>query len=208
VLSPQRRLELLAWASASGGFVIEDDYDAEYRYDTAPVGAMQGLAPDRIVYTGSASKILAPGLRLGWMCLPPVLLAPAADAKKLADLGSPSIDQLVYAEFIASGGLDRHLRRMRLLYRARRDALVRALAARKSWIVRGEAAGLHLVVILPPRADESQVVERARVRDVAFYPMSEYWRGRRPPDDPALVFGYGHLTEHEIEVGLSHAFGR
>lgn len=208
ILSAQRRLELAAWASARNGFVIEDDYDAEYRYDAPPVGAIQGLAPDRVVYTGSASKILAPGLRLGWMCLPPTLLAAATDAKKLADLGSPSLDQLVYAEFIASGGLDRHLRRTRLLYRARRDALVRALAARRTWSLQGTAAGLHLVVTVPSRGEESRVVKRARHRDVAFYPMSQYWGDRRQPGPPALVFGYGHLTEPEIEAGLAHAFGR
>lgn len=119
----------MQWASSCGGFVVEDDYDAEYRYDAPPGGAMPGLAPDHVVYTGSASKILAPGLRLGWMCLPPRLLGAAANAKRLADLGSPSLDQLAYTEFVASGGLDRHLRRMRVLYRKRRDALVRTLAA-------------------------------------------------------------------------------
>jgi GntR family transcriptional regulator/MocR family aminotransferase len=205
VMSAQRRHELVAWASACGGFVIEDDYDSEYRYDTAPVGAMQGLAPDRILYTGSASKILAPALRLGWMCVPPKLLAAAVDAKRLADLGSPSLDQLVYAAFIESGGLDRHLRRTRLLYRTRRDALVRTLGAWTSWTVDGIAAGLHLVARLPSTVEERQITEVARVRDVSLHPMSAYRQRRPGRGDAALVFGYGHLTENEIVEGLRRA---
>jgi GntR family transcriptional regulator/MocR family aminotransferase len=204
VMSAERRRELVAWACAAGGFIVEDDYDSEYRYDSAPVGAMQGLAPDRIVYTGSASKILAPALRLGWMCLPPKLLAAAADAKRLADLGSPSIDQLVYAAFIESGGLDRHLRRTRLLYRSRRDALVRTIAAGTPWKVDGIAAGLHLVATLPSRSEERKIIEAAIARDVRLHPMAGY-NYRPRPNHAALVLGYGHLTEDEIEEGLLRA---
>jgi GntR family transcriptional regulator/MocR family aminotransferase len=206
ILSAQRRHDLVAWARACRGFIIEDDYDAEYRYDGTPVGAMQGLAPDRVVYTGSASKTLAPGLRLGWMCLPPDLLAAAVGAKKVADSGSPSIDQLVYAEFIASGALDRHLRRMRLLYRGRRDALVRMLMARKPWIIEGIAAGLHFVATLPSGVEESNVVKAARAQHVVFHPMSEYRRERPRLMKHPLVFGYGQFTEKEMEEGLQRAF--
>jgi GntR family transcriptional regulator/MocR family aminotransferase len=206
ILSAPRRHELIAWARARRGFIIEDDYDAEYRYDGTPVGAMQGLAPDRVVYTGSASKILAPGLRLGWMCLPPDLLTAAIGAKKLADLGSPSIDQLAFAEFIASGALDRHLRRMRLLYRGRRDALVRMLTAWKPWLVEGIAAGLHFVATIPSGVEESNVVKAARAHDVVFHPMSEYRRKRPRLMEHALVFGYGQFSEEEMERGLQRAF--
>jgi GntR family transcriptional regulator/MocR family aminotransferase len=209
ILSGPRRHELLAWARGCGGYIVEDDYDAEYRYDGAPVGAIQGLAPDRVVYTGSASKLLAPGLRLGWMCLPQALLPAAVDAKRLADLGSPSIDQLIYAEFIASGALDRHLRRMRLLYRGRRDALARLLTSWKGWTVEGAAAGLHLVAVVPSKGrarDESSIVKAAEARDVVFYPMSGYRSARSRSMPSALVFGYGQFTEQEIGEGLRRAF--
>ncbi len=206
ILSAQRRHQLIAWARACRGFIVEDDYDAEYRYDGPPVGAIQGLAPDRVVYTGSASKILAPGLRLGWMCLPPALLTAAVAAKKLADLGSPSIDQLVYAEFVASGALDRHLRRMRALYRARRDALVRILTARPSWRVAGIAAGLHLVATTRSAAEESRVVKAARAHHILLHSMSEYRREPHRAIEHALVFGYGQFTETEMERGLRRVF--
>ena len=207
ILSAQRRRELVAWARLRRGYVIEDDYDAEYRYDRTPVGAMQGLAPDRVVYTGSTSKILAPGLRLGWMCLPPALLTTAVAAKRIADLGSPSIDQLVYAEFIASGGLDRHLRRMRGLYRARRDALVRILAASTPWTVEGIAAGLHLVATVSSATEESKVVNGAVARGVVLHPISKYRHEPSRRMKHGLVLGYGQFTETEIEKGLQRAFG-
>ena len=135
---------LLAWAERCRGFVIEDDYDAEYRYDGPPAGTLQGLAPERVVYAGSASKILAPALRLGWLCVPPALVESATEVKKFADFGTPYFEQLVYAEFLLSGALDQHLRRMRQVYRRRRDALIDALQRRRAgWTIRGVAAGLH-----------------------------------------------------------------
>jgi GntR family transcriptional regulator/MocR family aminotransferase len=202
VLSPQRRHELIAWARARRGFIVEDDYDAEYRYDGSAVGAIQGLAPDRVVYTGSASKTLAPGLRIGWLCLPPPLLESAIVAKQLADHGSPSIEQLVYADFISAGALDRHLRRMRRLYRTRRDTLVGFLAQRTPWTVEGISAGLHLVATVRSATEESKVVKKAHTRGVVLHPMSEYRRERPRLMEHALVFGYGQFTETEIERGL------
>ena len=127
VLAPERRAAAVRWAQQRDALIVEDDYDAEYRYDRAPLGAMQGLAPDRVVYAGTASKTLAPGLRLGWLVVPPRLVAAVAEAKALADRGSPVLDQLALADFLARGELDRHLRRTRPLYRRRRDALLRAL---------------------------------------------------------------------------------
>ncbi len=203
VLSPERRHELLAWAERSRGFVIEDDYDAEYRYDGFPVGALQGLAPDRVVYAGSASKILAPALRLGWLCVPPTLVDPVAEVKKFADLGTPCFEQLVYAEFLQSGALDQHLRRMRLLYRSRRDVLIRTLQMRRSgWAIRGIAAGLHLVAMFPRGVDEQQVVRTAADHKVRLCPIGAYWRSRPKLGPQGLVLGYAHLTEREIAVGI------
>jgi len=204
VLGPDRRRELLAWAERCRGFVIEDDYDAEYRYDGSPVGALQGLAPERVVYAGSASKILAPALRLGWLCVPPALVDHAIEAKKLADLGTPCFEQFVYAEFLQSGALDQHLRRMRLLYRCRRDALIRALHVRRaSWTIHGIAAGLHLVAMLPRGTNERQVAHAAADHDVRLYPIGTYWRHRPRRGPQGLVLGYAHLTEGEIADGVT-----
>lgn len=204
ILSPDRRHELLAWAERRRGFVVEDDYDAEYRYDGSPVGALQGLAPERVIYAGSASKILAPALRLGWMCIPPALVKAATEVKKFADLGTPSFEQLVYAEFLQSGALDQHLRRMRLLYRCRRDTLIRELQMRRSgWTFRGIAAGLHLVAMLPPGIDERQVARTAADHDVRLYPLGPYWQRRPKRERQGLVLGYAHLTEREIADGVA-----
>src|SRR4051794_22005955 len=127
VLSPPARALVPAWARRTGALVLEDDYDAEYRYDGAPVGAIQGLDPDHVAYAGTASKTLAAGLRLGWLVLPRALVQPVAEAKLLADRGSPVLDQLTFADFLSRGEFDRHLRRMRPIYRRRRDALLAAL---------------------------------------------------------------------------------
>ena len=124
VLAPERRAALLEWAARQRAVIIEDDYDAEYRYDREPIGALQGLAPDRVVYVGSASKVLSPALRLGWLVVPPDLVSAIARAKLQADNGSPTPEQLALAEFIDTGAFDSHLRRTRHIYRRRRDALV------------------------------------------------------------------------------------
>jgi GntR family transcriptional regulator / MocR family aminotransferase len=180
--------------------VIEDDYDAEYRYDRAPIGAMQGLAPDCVVYAGTASKTLAPGLRLGWFVLPPHLVGPFAAAKVLADRGSPVLDQLTFADFLAHGEFDRHLRRLRPIYRARRDALLAALDRSLPELTpAGIAAGLHLVAWLPPDLDESAVVAAAAAHGVAVAGVSPY---RLTPGDGGLIFGYSTITERAIDQGV------
>ena len=158
--APRRRAALGARAATRSS--IEDDYDAEYRYDRAPIGAMQGLAPDLVAYAGTASKTLAPGLRLGWLVVPARLVDAVADAKKLADRGSPVLDQLAFADFLDRGEFDRHLRRMRPVYRRRRDALLAALREHAPELEpAGIAAGLHLVAYLPDGTDETAVVEAA-----------------------------------------------
>ena len=157
VLSPERRRALLAW----GGIVLEDDYDSEYRYDRAPVGTLQRLAPDRVVYLGTASKTLAPALRLGWVLAPTDLTEAIAQERWAVDSGGPAINARAYARLIASGEVDRHLRRTRREYRERRDLLVEALTRQlPNCTVDGVAAGLHLLLRLPPGTDEDAVVER------------------------------------------------
>jgi GntR family transcriptional regulator/MocR family aminotransferase len=197
VLSPARRQQLLAWADRVSGFVIEDDYDAEYRYDRAAVGSLQGLAPERVIYIGSASKILAPALRLGWLVLRGALLERGIEVKRRVDNGCPAVEQITYSRFVRSGELDRHLRRMRGQYRRRRDALLDAISRDcPGWKVHGAAAGLHLVAEVPNSVDLGRLVERCAAKSVRLYPLSAY--ATRPPMPHGLVFGYARLTEREI----------
>jgi GntR family transcriptional regulator/MocR family aminotransferase len=202
VLAPERRTALLAWAQRTGALVVEDDYDAEYRYDREPVGALQGLAPDRVAYGGTASKTLAPALRLGWVALPAWLAGEVGAAKGMADAGTGVLDQLTYADFLARGELDRHLRRTRLAYRRRRDVLARALARRLPTArLRGVAAGLHAVVELPPGCDETAVVAAAQARGVAVEAASVHRFGSGGA--PALLLGYARLSEPAIRRGVA-----
>jgi GntR family transcriptional regulator/MocR family aminotransferase len=201
VLSARNRAAVLRWADRRGAIVIEDDYDAEYRYDGTPVGALQGLAPDHVVYAGSASKTLAPGLRLGWLVLPSHLAGPVAAAKIAADRGSPALEQLALADLISRGEFDRHLRRMRPVYRCRRDALLAALARRLPWLEpSGISAGLHLVTWLPPHLDETTVVAAALRAGVGIDAVGPYRIAS--PGPGGLIFGYATASEHAIAEGI------
>ena len=201
VLSAERRAAVLRWAAGSGAVVIEDDYDAEYRYDRTPVGALQGMAPDRVVYAGSASKTLAPGLRLGWFVMPGHLAEPMAAAKIAADRGSPALEQLALADLIAKGEFDRHLRRMRPVYRRRRDALLAALSRRLPWLEpAGVSAGLHLVTWLPPGLDEATVVGAAARAGVGIEGVTPYRISH--PGPGGLIFGYATVSEAAIVEGI------
>jgi GntR family transcriptional regulator/MocR family aminotransferase len=200
VLAAESRTAVLRWASERGALVIEDDYDAEYRYDRAPIGAIQGLAPDRVVYAGTASKTLAPGLRLGWLVVPRHLVDAVAEAKMAADRGSPVIDQLAFADFLSRGEFDRHLRRMRPVYRRRRDTLLTALRKRLPDLEpAGIAAGLHLVAWLPAGLSESAVVDAAARRGLGVYGVGPY---RMSGGDGGLIFGYATLSERTIAEGI------
>jgi len=202
VLSPQARAAVLAWAQRTGALVLEDDYDAEYRYDRAPIGAMQGLNPGRVAYAGTASKTLAPGFRLGWLILPGELVEPFAEAKLLADRGSPILDQLTFADFLARGEFDRHLRRMRPTYRSRRNALLTALARHLPDLQpAGIAAGLHLVAWLPPELKEARVIAAAAREGVAVAGVSPYRLSPAPRG--GLIFGYSNLNERAIADGIT-----
>jgi len=201
VLSAARRTQLIAWLRARKALAIEDDYDAEYRYDRAGIGALQGLDPDRVVYAGSVSKTLAPALRIGWLVIPAPLLDAVTHEKTLADHGSPRIDQLALADFLARGDLDRHLRRMRSEYAARRDALVAALAAElPEATVRGVAAGLHVTVELPPPLDAEAVAAVALEQRIAVKTLGEY--RTRTPRRATLLVGYGQLATPAILPGV------
>ncbi|MGL5816565.1 MAG: PLP-dependent aminotransferase family protein [Phycicoccus sp.] len=200
VLSGPRRRALAAWLRA-GGLAVEDDYDAEHRYDRPPVPALHALAPDRVCYTGSVSKVLAPAMRLGWLVAPPGLRDDLIGAKRATDLGNAVLPQLVLAELIRGGGLERHLRGVRRRHRRRRDAMVAASARHLSGArVRGAAAGLHLTVTLPPEVDDVGVATAALAAGVKVHPLS--WHRVRP-GAPGLVLGYAARPATEIEEGMA-----
>ncbi|TGB05569.1 PLP-dependent aminotransferase family protein [Streptomyces sp. MZ04] len=196
-LHPDRRAAAVDWARRAGGLILEDDYDGEFRYDRQPVGALQGLDPDRVVYLGTASKSLAPGLRLGWMVLPASIAAEVIEAKGGTDWTCGVLDQLTLAEFITSGAYDRHVRGARLRYRRRRDQLVAALASRAPEVrASGIAAGLHAVLELPAGTERS-VVEAAGWQRLALQGLEQFRHpaARVAPRD-ALVVGYGTPADH------------
>lgn len=196
VLSSERRAELLEWAEGEDALIVEDDYDSELRYDRMAVGALQGLAPERVCHIGSASKRLVPALRIGWILSPSWLTGALTYEKAIADGGSPVLEQLALVEFIAGGELDRHLRRMRIRYRERRAALLGALARElpDAGAV-GIAAGTFVLVSLPAGVKESAVVSAAAQLGVAVEGLEG--------DRPALVLGYANLPEPAIERGVA-----
>ncbi|WP_425266216.1 PLP-dependent aminotransferase family protein [Amycolatopsis pretoriensis] len=203
VLAGHRRQELLEWARRHDGVVIEDDYDAEFRYDRDPVGSLQGLDPDRVVSLGTVSKSLAPALRLGWLVAPARLLEGLARGKHVTDRGSPGIDQLALALLIESGRYDRHLRRARAEYAARRETLLTALAAHAPGIrVTGLAAGFHAILHLPPGTDEEEVISRAAERGVGLYGLGRMHTAP-PATAPRLVLGFGDTPQRSIEAGIA-----
>ena len=211
VLSPERRAALLAWSERSGALILEDDYDAEYRFDRAPVGALQGLAPDRVVYIGSASKTLAPGLRLGWLAAPRPVAEQLAEAKLLVDSGSPALDQLAFADFLSHGELDRHLRRVRPTYRRRREALLAVLARDLPEVTPvGTSAGLHVLAWLPPTVDEAALVTAARDAGIALEGVAASASPGSPVDRAGrggLILGYGGADERAIARGVRRLAG-
>jgi GntR family transcriptional regulator/MocR family aminotransferase len=202
VLAPERRAWLLGWAQRTGGLVVEDDYDAEYRYDREPVGALQGVAPELVVYAGTASKILAPSLRLGWLVVPAALSRSLTEAKSHADLGTPMLEQLTLADFVARGELDRHLRRMRRRYRSRRDALLAALAEHVPQArLQGVAAGLHAVAQFEDGAlDEAALARAAWERGIEVHGLS---LNRLTPGPPGLVLGYAAMPGPAIAAATA-----
>ncbi|GAB2869744.1 PLP-dependent aminotransferase family protein [Streptomyces mayteni] len=203
VLDGERRRELLGWA-AEGGVVIEDDYDAEHRYDRPPVSALRSLMPDGVCYAGSVSKLLAPALRVGWLLVPPALREALVTAKRFTDLGNGVLTQLVLARLMDSGELERHLRHVRTRHRRRRDAMLRAVAAHLPGArVHGAAAGLHLTVTFDARGAglrDTDLAAAALARGVKTHPLS--WH-RISPGPPGLVLGYAAGPAHEIDEGIA-----
>jgi GntR family transcriptional regulator/MocR family aminotransferase len=206
VMGPERRHALLAWARDGERFVVEDDYDAEFRYDRRPIAALQGLDPARVVYVGTASKVLAPALRLGWILAPAGLAAAIAAEKLAADAGAPALDQLALARLIASGEHDRHLRRVRRAYAERRDRLVAALArAVPEGRVEGAAAGVHLVLALPVWVDPVRLRRAAAAHGVVVETVDDRLRGGSPAAraPTRLVLGYGRVPTAGVDAAVA-----
>ena len=208
VLSPARRHELVAWAHEVDGVVLEDDYDAEFRYDRQPVGSLQGLAPDRVVALGSVSKTLAPALRIGWVFTPPRFREAIVTEKSLSCRGVPQLDQVALARLIETGRFDRHLRRVRDGYRQRRDALVAAVDEHVPGAsITGLDAGHHALLRLPTGVDEGWIAAQARAEGIAVRGLGDYrvsGDDRTPGADwpPALVIGFGNVTTRQIRDGI------
>ncbi len=200
-LAPERRTAAVEWAREAGAVLIEDDYDGEFRYDRQSVGALQALDPERVVYTGTASKSLAPGLRLAWMVLPQWLIEPVVAAKRTADFQTATLDQLTLAEFIASGHYDRQIRRSRLHYRRRRDRLVELLAVRAPEVkVAGISAGLHVLLDVP--GDAEDIVARAARQGLGLATLSNYHFDPTPATRQAVIVGYGTPPDHAYPGAL------
>lgn len=199
VLGSTRRREIVEWARSTGAYILEDDYDAEFRYDRSPLGALQGLAPDRVVLLGSTAKTLAPGLRIGWVVGPPAIVAGVLAERAVTDVLTPVLPLLAFAEMLESGGFDRHLRRARRIYGRRRELLLAELAGHA---VRGTAAGMHLVIDLEPRR-EPEVSDALATRGVHVRTLSSY-AVSQPPSQYGVVVGFGRLGESDLLVAAEH----
>jgi len=202
VLSPGRRAALLGWAKDTGGLIVEDDYDAEFRYDRPAVSTLQGMAPGRVFLLGSVSKTLAPAVGIGWVASPPRLTS-ALRAATPFPLAPPTVHQLALAGLIESGAYDRHLRAARRRYRDRRRAVLDALASQLPGCqVTGAAAGLHVLLWLPGGTDAGQVAARAAQRGLLVTDLDRY-RAEPDPDHPGLVLGYGNLADSVATEAIS-----
>jgi len=208
-LGPSRRRDLVAWADEVDGVILEDDYDAEFRYDRQPVGSLQGLDPARVIALGSASKTVAPAIRLGWVLAPARFVAGIVEEKRLSCRGAPGLDQEALALLMESGRFDRHLRRVREIYRARRDVLAaEAELAFGPDRLQGLAAGCHALLRLPDGTPERAVVATAATMGVRVNGLGHYRfvaaevKAEPNPRPPALVLGFGNVTEHQISRGI------
>lgn len=203
VLSIQRRVELIQYARKTNSYIVEDDYDSEFRYEGAPIPSLQGLAPDRVLYVGSFSKLLSPSLRLGYLILPPEFIDRGRKEKWFLDLHTPSLNQLVLARFIQEGHLERHLMKMRKSYKKKRDRLIDCLhdAFTGEMKVLGASTGLHLIVEFRGRTFTERTMERMRTCGV-FVDSVESHAIKKGSHLERIILGYGHLSMEQIEEGV------
>ena len=198
-MTAARRLALLEWAHREGAWLLEDDYDSEYRYVSRPLGALQGMdAHERVIYIGTFSKVLFPALRVGYLVVPSALRQRFVAARETFDLFSPTLYQLVLADFLCEGHFARHLRRMRGVYRARRDALLTGLArhcANQLSVINADA-GLHVAALLENGLDDRDVVRRMAVRGLTATPLSSCYAGGSGRS--GLLLGFGGSAERRL----------
>ena len=202
-MSAMRRLELLDWAKNTGAWIIEDDYDSEFRYASSPITSLQGLDDNaRVIYIGTFSKVLFPSLRLGYMVIPPDLVDHFVKTRRAMDLGGPTFNQDVLAEFIAEGHFARHIRRMRVLYHERRTALAESidkeLGSRVNVI--GDEAGLQLTVTLPDGSRDREIAERAARENLSLWPLSASYMGEI--SQPGFILGFGNLAATQAPAAV------
>jgi GntR family transcriptional regulator/MocR family aminotransferase len=202
MMSLARRLALLHWASQAGAWVLEDDYDSEYRYTGRPLAALQGLdTAGRVIYLGSFSKVLFMGLRLGYLVVPPDLVEAFLAARLFADMHSPVLEQAVLAEFITEGHFTRHIRRMRMLYAERQTALVEAARQLSAWLtIRPSEAGMHTLGWLPAGSDDQAIAQLAAQHQVIAHPLSHYYT--EPCEQRGLLLGYTSVPIPAIRAGV------
>ncbi|NEA53032.1 PLP-dependent aminotransferase family protein [Streptomyces sp. SID13666] len=205
-LHPGRRQQLCGWARSTGGLIVEDDYDGEYRYDRQPIGALQGIAPDQVVHCGTASKTLGPALRLAWIVLPPHLVSPVVRAKQEADLYTETLGQLVLADLITTHAYDRHVRATRLRYRRRRELLLDRLTATPGLTPHGVPAGLHTLLTLPSEGPtEHELLTHCARHGLALRGLTELHH--EPADRPqGLLIGFAAPSEHTYPAALDALF--
>lgn len=203
VLTIQRRIELLEFARTTGCLIVEDDYDSEFRYEGTPASSLQGLDPERVIYIGTFSKILSPALRLGYLVLPPAYVTPCRELKRLNDLHTSSLEQLTLAQFIQNGYLERHIARMRKLYRQRRNALRQHLMLSFGNQIKllGETTGLHLVAKFDQINFTEDTLQQIKQQQVKVYPVSAYTKAGSLYHNQ-IVLGYGNLSVAAIETGI------
>ncbi len=196
-----RRLQLIQWATTQNAYILEDDYDSELRYDGKQIGALQGLAPERVIYLGTFSKVLFPALRLAYVVLPHALIAPFLATKRLIDRGSPTLTQAAIADFLREGHFGRHVRRLRQTYAERRQRLVNALQTQlPNWQFSDVAAGLHVMARLPFGMDEGAVVKSAEKHQVGIYPAAPYALSHNP--EPAVLLAFSGIDQERIVTGI------
>ncbi|GAX88998.1 PLP-dependent aminotransferase family protein [Effusibacillus lacus] len=202
-MSIQRRVQLIQYARSEDCFIVEDDYDSEFRYKGPPVSSLQGLEPERVIYIGTFSKNLSPALRLGYLLLPPDLIELCRKLKRFSDLHTPILEQLVLARFIQEGHLERHIARMKKIYRKRRNILVQKLYDRfgSEIAVSGTSTGLHLIVEFPLLDTIEGLVKQAEQAGIRVYP-AEHHSIQKGVHANKLILGYGNLDEAEIEEGI------
>jgi GntR family transcriptional regulator/MocR family aminotransferase len=203
-MSAARRVEILQWAARTGSWIIEDDYDSEFRYESRPIGALQGLdTSSTVVYLGTFSKVMFPALRVGYAIVPADLIPAFSNIRDATDIFSSTLYQAVLTDFIKEGHFARHLRRMRILYMERRSILVDAIQAQLGSVLEviGAEAGMHLAALLPPGVDDREVARKAAQNNVTVIPLSTFYL--KPPERGGLMLGYGGTNAAEIQDGIN-----